>query len=161
MFTIRKCHPNDQMQIKNLIVRIMGDEFPKEKHSYPTEDLDDIASAYGNSGEAFFVAVDGEQVVGTIGVKREDRRAALLRRFFVDCPYRRQKIGTELVERAIAFCRESGYEEIIFKTTSTMKNAIALCEKQGFSPKTKLDLGDVQLVKFALFFKPNAVTAGH
>ena len=137
-----------------MIIKILDDEFPKETHAFPTDDLNHIAASYGNLGEAFFVALANGKVVGTVGIKQEDKRTALLRRFFVEAPHRRQKIGSRLLERAIAFCREVGYDELIFKTTSTMERAIRLCEKKGFIPRAKLDLGLVQLLKYALFLKP-------
>lgn len=155
MISIRKCEPNDQRAVKDLILKILNEEFPKETATL--EDLENISDSYGKLGEAFFVAVSDGVIVGTVGIKREDERTAMLRRLFVDSHYRRRKIGTQLVERAIAFCRDVGYDEIIFKTNSTMKDAIKLCEKQKFAPKAKLDLGPVQLLKFGLFLKGEAL----
>ena len=155
MISIRKCEPNDQKAVKKLIGQILHKEFPKETATL--EDLEDISDSYGKLGEAFFVAVSDNVIVGTVGVKREDERTAMLRRLFVDSSHRRKKIGTQLVERAIGFCREVGYDEIIFKTNSAMKDAIKLCEKKKFAPKAKLDLGAMQLLKFGLFLKGEAL----
>ena len=153
MITIHRCLENDESSARDLVLGIMNHEFPKLRDSFPTEDLNHIQSSYGSAGEAFFVAVNGAKVVGTIGVKHEDKRTALLRRLFVDDQYRRRQIGSQLVEHAIKFCRQNGYHEIIFKTTSSMDLAIKLCEKKGFVPKTRLNLGAVQLLKFSLFLK--------
>ena len=157
MVIIRKCHENDQLSAKQLVTRILKAEFPKEISAFPLEDLEEINRSYGKLGEAFFVACEDGKIIGTVGVKQEDERTALLRRLFVDSSYRRKKLGSQLVERAIQFCREVGYEELIFKTTSTMKNAIRLCEIKGFAPRARLDLGPVQLVKFSLFLKNESV----
>ena len=161
MIHIRKCHLNDESAVRDLVHGIMNREFPKESASFPTEDLKHVQSSYGGLGEAFFVAVDDAKIIGTIGIKQEDERTALLRRLFVDSRHRRKKIGSLLVDRAIEFCREVGYGEVIFKTTSAMDLAIKLCEKKGFVPKTRLDLGSVQLLKFALFLKGEAVLPQH
>jgi GNAT superfamily N-acetyltransferase len=155
MISIRKCEPSDQKAVKKLIFGILSQEFPKEAATL--EDLENISDSYGKLGEAFFVATSGGAIVGTVGVKREDERTAMLRRLFVDSTHRRKKIGTQLVERVIEFCREVGYDEIIFKTNSAMKDAIKLCEKQKFAPKAKLDLGPMQLLKFGLFLKGEAL----
>ena len=155
MINIRKCALNDQKAAKKLILTVLNQEFPKE--AVTLEDLENISDSYGKLGEAFFVAVSGDVIIGTVGVKREDERTAMLRRLFVDSTYRRKKIGSQLVERAIEFCREVGYDEIIFKTNSTMKDAIRLCEKKKFAQKAKLDLGPMQLVKFGLFLKGEAL----
>ena len=156
MATIQKCQEDDQKEVRNLIAGIMAQEFPKEAATFPTDDLEDISASYGKLGEAFFVASINGKIVGTVGIKQEDKRTALLRRLFVDSKYRRKKIGSQLIERAIQFCREVGYDELIFKTTSTMANAVRLCEQKGFVPKTRLDLGPIQLLKFALFLKSEA-----
>jgi len=160
MLTIRKCHPNDQKAARDLIVKIMREEFPKESSSFPVDDLAEISSSYGKLGEAFFVAVatDGK-IVGTIGVKQEDKRTAMLRRFFVDSGSRGKHIGSQLLDRAIEFCREVGYDEVIFKTTSTMENAVSLCASRGFLPRAKLEVGSIKLLKFALFLKGETAAA--
>lgn len=155
--TIRKCQSSDQQAARDLIANVMREEFPQESSTFPLADLNDISVSYGKLGEAFFVASLNGKVIGTVGIKREDERTALLRRLFVDSKYRRKKIGTQLLERAIEFCREVGYDELIFKTTSTMESAVQLCEKKGFTPKAKLELGSVQLLKFALFLKGETV----
>lgn len=153
MSTIRKCQPEDRKGARDLIVRVLAEEFPKEAENFPTGDLEDISSSYGKLGEAFFVALNANKVIGTVAVKREDERTAMLRRLFVEPGHRRKMIGTRLLERAIQFCREVGYDELIFKTTSTMQSAVRLCEKKGFVSKAKLSIGPIQLLKFALFLK--------
>ena len=104
-------------------------------------------------GEAFFIAQEDGRVVGTVGIKREDKRAAFLRRLFVLPAYRHKRIGSALIDRAVQFCREVGYDEVVFKTTSTMQRAIELCKRKGFIQRARLDLGSIQLFKFALFLK--------
>ena len=83
MFTIRKCHSNDQEPARNLIVQTLKKEFPKEALNFPSDDLDDILASYGKLGEAFFVASANGEIIGTVGIKQEDERTALLRRLFV------------------------------------------------------------------------------
>ena len=153
MVMIRKCQENDQRSIRDLIAEIMAREFPKEAATFPTQDLEDISRSYGQLGEAFFVASINGKIVGTVAIKQEDKRTALLRRLFVDSKYRREKIGSQLVERAIQFCREVGYEELIFKTTSRMADAIKLMRKRGFQSRAKVPLGSVELLKLALSIK--------
>ena len=157
MVTIRKCHESDQKAAKELIANILKEEFPKESTAFPIEDLNNINHSYGKLGEAFFVASENGSIIGTVAIKQEDERTALLRRLFVDTTFRRKKIGSQLIDRAIDFCREVGYDELIFKTTSTMSHAIRLCEAKGFVPRARLDLGPVQLVKFTLFLKNESV----
>lgn len=150
MFHIRRFEPKDQDSVAALITEIMSEEFRDEAKAYPTDDLKHIQQTYGGLGEAFFVATNGNQIIGTVAIKKEDERVALLRRLFVAAPFRKQQIGFKLMDRALEFCDEVGYHEIVFKTTSQMKGAIKICENRGFAPRAKLPMGSVELLKFSL-----------
>lgn len=150
MFKIRRFSAGDSHPVEVLITSIMNEEFHQDKKAYPIDDIKSIHQSYGDIGEAFFVAIDGEKIVGTVGVKKEDDRVALMRRLFVAIPYRKRRIGQQLIDRVFQFCKEVGYQEIVFKTTSRMEGAIKLCQKCGFVPRAKLKLGEVELLKFAL-----------
>lgn len=152
MITIRRCTREDEIAVVDLINSIMSREFHEAKHVYPTEDVECIEKAYGGIGEAFFVAVEthSHKVVGTVAIKKEDDRVALLRRLFVASTHRNQKIGKRLIDRALEFCREVGYEEVVFKTTSKMSGAIEVCKKNGFAQRGHIVLGPIELVKLSL-----------
>jgi GNAT superfamily N-acetyltransferase len=150
MTTIRRFAQDDAVSVRALINEIMGREFSEDRAAYPTEDIDQIERTYGGIGEAFFVAVNGQDVIGTVAVKKEDDRVALLRRLFVLSDYRNRQIGRKLVDRALKFCDEMGYREIVFRTTSRMTAAAKLCEKCGFVKRAQLQLGSVELYKFSL-----------
>ena len=154
--SIRKFQSSDAQAIQVLISNIMNQEFPQSKAAYPLDDLLDIENVYGKDGEGFFVATNNEHIVGTVAVKREDERAALLRRVFVDPSHRRQKIGLSLIDHAIGFCKKHGYEEIIFRTASKMDGAIRLCQAKGFHQRAKLEMGGLELLKFVLFLDKDA-----
>jgi GNAT superfamily N-acetyltransferase len=153
MVTIRKWQPSDEAAVTDLATKILNEEFPKENSAFPVDDLNDVQSHYRRLGEAFFVATVNGKVIGTVAIKREDERTAFLRRLFVDSQYRSRRIGSQLVERAIEFCREVGYDELIFKTTSSMERAVHLCQGKGFVPRARVNLGPIQLCKYALFLK--------
>lgn len=152
MITIRRSTQEDERAVVELINGIMDQEFHDAKHAYPVEDVECINKAYGGIGEAFFVALDNasRRVVGTVAIKKEDGRTALLRRLFVATTHRNLKIGKRLIERALDFCREVGYEEVVFKTTSKMSAAIDLCKKNGFLQRAHIVLGPIELIKLSL-----------
>ncbi len=153
---IHRFTSSDQGQVRDLITSIMSEEFGEEKAAYPTEDIEDIQRSYGGLGEAFFVASENHgKVIGTVAVKKEDDRVALLRRLFVAKFYRKKKIGLQLIDRALQFCDEVGYKEIIFRTTSRMEGAIKLCEKRGFIARAHIPMGAVTLLKFSLSLREN------
>lgn len=152
MITIRRSTQEDDEAVLDLISSIMDSEFHEVKHAYPAEDVECIEKAYGGIGEAFFVAVDNKsgKVVGTVAIKKEDGRIALLRRLFVAPTHRNLKIGKRLIDRALDFCREVGYEEVVFKTTSKMSGAIDLCRKNSFVQRAHIVLGPIELIKLSL-----------
>ena len=158
MITIRRSLKDDDAAVVELINSVMDREFHDAKHAYPIEDVECIEKAYGGIGEAFFVAVDekSHKVVGTGAIKKEDGRVALLRRLFVAPKHRKLKIGKRLIDRALDFCREVGYEEVVFKTTSRMSGAIDLCRKNGFTQRAHIVLGPVELIKLSLCLRKDA-----
>ncbi len=147
---IRRFVIEDKEAIKKLISAIMDGEFREDKPAFSMEDLESLENHYGNLGEAFFVAEDGRKIIGTAAVKREDDRIAIIRRIFVAPEYRKKQIGIKLLIRAIEFCKEVGYRELVFRTTSRMTGAIALCKKQGFQSRARIPMGNVELLKFTL-----------
>ncbi len=159
MFTIRKFIPEDAEQVRSLISSIMSEEFPEQQKNYPLDDIVDIGKSYGSLGDAFFVGLFGEEIIGTVGVKKEDERTALIRRIFVKPEYRNRRYGVRLLEEAVNFCSVVGYQEIVFKTTSNMEKAIQLCLKNGFVEKARVEVGNIELLKFALFLKQNSPLA--
>ena len=150
MITIRRFEAGDSPLVKSLVTGIMETEFHDAASAYPTDDIDQIDRTYGGLGEAFFVAVNGEKIVGSVAIKKEDDRIALLRRLFVDPAYRKKQLGVKLIDRALQFCDEVGYREVIFKTTSKMEGANRLCQRCGFVQRAKIQLGGLELLKFSL-----------
>lgn len=155
MVTIRRCGKEDEKAVVELISSVMSKEFQDAAKAYPTEDVECIEKAYGGIGDAFFVAIDERQkVIGTVAIKKEDDRVALLRRLFVAPTHRNQKIGKKLLDRALGFCRDVGYQELVFKTTSKMSGAIELCKRNGFAQRAHIALGPIELLKFSLNVHP-------
>ena len=148
--TIRRFRKEDKPLVKELIDEIMVQEFKESANAYPTTDIDEIEKAYGNIGDVFFVAEEGNSLIGTVAIKKEDERVALLRRLFVSSRFRKKQIGLKLLERALKYCQEVGYQELVFKTTSQMQGAIQLCQKKGFVQRAKIQLGNTELLKYVL-----------
>jgi len=84
MVQVRRFETRDGEAVKKLINQIMDSEFREDKAVFSQDDLESPKDSYGNFGEAFFVAEEGGKLIGTVGVKREDHRVALVRRIFVD-----------------------------------------------------------------------------
>ena len=147
---IRKFVEADVENVRELILSILEAEYPFDRKAYSDTDLENIGASYGGSRDTFFVIDDENKIIATAGIKEDSRDTALLRRVFVDSQQRRKGFGSRLMDAAIAFCRECGYKELVFRTTSKMTQAIELCKKKGFKEVEKLDLGGFLIHKFAL-----------
>jgi len=147
---IRPYKTSDREQVKDLVSNILDAEFSFGKKAYEYCDLDSIDSVYGGKREAFFVLVDKGSVGGTVGVKEETHKTAIIRRLFVAKQMRKKGYGGLLLDRAIDFCRENGYHEAVFHAANAMTSAIDLCRSRGFNEKEKLELGGINIIRFSL-----------
>ena len=147
---IRAYEGKDSVGVKNLILSVLEKEYPFDKTAYKDTDMNDVTGTYSGEGNAFFVAETGGSIVGIVGVKKERDETALLRRLFVDERYREKGIGTSLLKKATDFCRSKSYEEMIFRTTDRMSQAMDLCRKAGFKEKDDLEVSGFHIHKFTL-----------
>jgi len=147
---IREFQEKDNTQVKELVDTILYKEFPMSRKAYSIDDLDAITRAYGGSRDIFYVAEDSGKIVGTVGIKEDTKTIALLRRIYVHPNCRGKGYGSGLLAEAIQFCKKKGYTQIVFRSTDQMRDAIRLCEKKGFSEQERLNLGDIQILKFIL-----------
>lgn len=145
--TLRQFNSKDAKGVKELILTILSSEYPFERSAYSDSDLDKIAHTYGGERETFFVVEEGSDIVGTAGIKEESGSEALLRRLFVDIKRRGRGYGSELLNKAIDFCKKKGYKRIYFRCTGRMANAMKLCLKNGFTEVEKLELGGFNIHK--------------
>ena len=149
-FEIRPVKNADVPQVLKLIQTILESEFGKEAAVYPQIDLYDLESSYGGNRDRFFVAEKSGHIIGTVAIKEEDEKVALLRRVFVDPRYRGKGYGLRLVEEAIEFCKKKRYKKISFRGTSRMTMAISLCRKKGFQEDDRVAMEDFQIIRYTL-----------
>lgn len=152
LMQIRPIQSKDEKQIKKLISDILSKEFEFGHNAYSYGDLDSIGKVYDGKREAFFVFEDNGKIAGTVGVKEESKKTAIIRRLFVDPSFRRKGYGGLLIDRAVDFCKEKGYHEAAFHAVTSMKSAIDLCESRHFKAKEHVLLGGVDIIKFVLTF---------
>lgn len=150
MLEVKDYKPEDSESVRNLILSILRDEYPFDMNAYSETDINDITGIYGGEKNTFFVIKDKDKVIGTLGVKNESDKTALLRRLFVDKAYRKRGLGTSLVKKAVSFCESRGYKEMVFRATDRMKNAIQLLEKNGFKKIESLEVSGFHIHKYLL-----------
>lgn len=125
---------------KEQVIRLVSDCVFEIFGSGPenTDDLKDIKREFFERDGMFWVAEFNREVVGTVGVFREDEKTARLRRFFVKMDFRNKGIGQMLMDKALSFCKEKGFRRIVLTTYAQMKEAIRFYKKNSFTEK---DLG--------------------
>ena len=145
MYKLRTYTKNDAEGIKNLILSILTKEYPFDKNVYSDSDLENIEEIYGGPKDAFMVIEENGEIVGTVGVKEDSKDTALLRRLFVDLKHRKKGYGTQLLDRAIDFCKDKGYKRVYFRCTDRMGDAMKLCLKKGFREIEALEVAGFRI----------------
>ena len=89
---------------------------------------------YEHKRDRMWVGVAGEQTVGFIAVHHVTDRPgwAQLRWFFVEKEFRGRGLGSRLLEKAVSFCKKTGYEGVFLWTVSDLDAARRLYQKAGF-----------------------------
>jgi molybdopterin-guanine dinucleotide biosynthesis protein A len=100
----------------------------------PDPALDPDLSAPAAVYEALWVALSRGDVVGSVALRRIDRRTVELKRMYLRQALRGRGVGRKLLRMAIAWAREHGIERIILDTTERMAAARHLYERHGFTP---------------------------
>jgi ribosomal protein S18 acetylase RimI-like enzyme len=103
-------------------------EFGFEPDPQIDPDLDDPAGTY----TALWVAVDGDEVVGSVALRELGDRTLELKRMYLRPEARGRGLGKELLEIALDYARANGTEVIRLDTSERMLAAQRLYEANGF-----------------------------
>ncbi|OAT72965.1 GNAT family N-acetyltransferase [Parageobacillus thermoglucosidasius] len=82
----------------------------------------------------WILEIEGEPK-GSISIKKVNDKVAQLGLFLVEPDLRGSGYGKQLLQTAIAFCKEKGYQAVILWTNSELKTARRIYEKNGFQLK--------------------------
>lgn len=134
LLNIREYQPSDQEQVLQLILNIQQQEYniPITKEDQP--DLLTIDSFYQQGNGNFWVACDGEQVVGTIALLDIGNQQVALRKMFVQAEYRGKvwNTATLLLQKSISWAQQQQVIQIYLGTTLQFIAAHRFYEKHGF-----------------------------
>lgn len=148
--TIRPFRKLDQAQCQTLFVEgLITGRIADNDTGF---DISDIESAYmRGEGSHFWVAVNPQdQVVGMIGVLKDEHEVGEIRRLRVRVDHRRRGIGSALMETAIRFCRQQHYLKITLDTFMERQGAIKLFDKFHFAHSKTRKVGEKELLYFYL-----------
>jgi GNAT superfamily N-acetyltransferase len=132
------------------ILHVLEDEFGHIGFERP--DIHDIPNAYMKDGGNFWLVVENDEVIGTIGLMNYGNGRGYLKRMYVDERKREQGIGLRLLQTLLAFARERGYRELYLGTTEKMVAAVRFYKKHGFE-RLETPPPDLPIVGDSLFLK--------
>lgn len=127
--TILPFQPEDQVEVKRLILSGLGEHWGKiDPNKNP--DLDEISTNY--TGAAFLVARWKNRIVGTGAlVPRPDEKAEVVR-MSVAVDMRRKRIGRIILDQLVLRARTAGFRQLILETTVTWQEVIEFYLRYGF-----------------------------
>ncbi|MDP9229034.1 MAG: GNAT family N-acetyltransferase [Bacteroidota bacterium] len=100
--------------------------------SHDLEILDDPQGTVIDKGGCIFLAMDGERVVGTAGLWKENEKEYELVKMAVDPEFRGQGISKNLLDRCRMEAEKSKAEKVFLFSNSQLQTALKLYEKYGF-----------------------------
>ena len=139
---IRTFLVDDADGVLSVILPIQREEFEIDITADEQPDLRVIPDFYQSGKGQFWVAVDGDAIVGTVGLKDIGNNQAALRKMFVATHMRggEHGIAGRLLETLFLHAAEQGLTDIFLGTTDKFLAAHRFYEKNGFGEIHQRDL---------------------
>jgi len=140
--SIRPYEKADEAQVIAMILWSQNVEFNVPITIADQPDLLDVAGFYQKGLGNFWVAVDGETVVGSIALVDIGGGEAALRKMFVRPEHRGREHGTAaaLLATLLAWARERGIRTVYLGTVDVLRAAHRFYAKSGFVEVAKESL---------------------
>jgi GNAT superfamily N-acetyltransferase len=137
---IRAFAPDDAVAVRALFVRVnrlvappdMKEAFEAYIARSLEEEIDRISDYYRERDGGFWIAVDGDKLVGTFGLESTSDAAMELRRMYVDPDVRRRGIARRMLHFAEQECRRRGRPQLELSTSELQQEALALYRNAGY-----------------------------
>ena len=99
---------------------------------YVANTLSHFSKSYDMHRERLWLAESEGRIVGSIGIIQNTPQRGQLRWFLVDAQMRGRGLGRKLLNRAIEFSRNCGYESVFLQTMAELPVARYLYSSVGF-----------------------------
>lgn len=96
------------------------------------EEMEHFPIKYSEPEGAFYVAKDGNRVVGCVGIKKIGKDTCEMKRLFVNDEYKGLGIGKRLIEIIIEEAKEKRYAKMRLDTLKRMDRAYKIYKAFGF-----------------------------
>lgn len=157
MFSIQPFTPGLEDAVAALILPIQTEEFGIPVTLADQPDLQDIPGFYQSGGGNFWLALDGDAVVGTIGLRAIGEGRGALRKMFVAASHRggQQGVAAQLLTTLLDWSARQGQSEILLGTTDKFLAAHKFYRRHGFEevPRASLPASFPVMAVDSLFFR--------
>jgi GNAT superfamily N-acetyltransferase len=94
----------------------------------------DITGTFQHGSGNFWVALDGNKPIGTVGIIDISNHQVALKKMFLTAEYRGKEfgVGQSLINTVFDWCRQHDIVQIFLGSTNRMKGAHRFYEKNGF-----------------------------
>lgn len=135
-FLIRTIQPEDNPALA-IVVRNTLAEFGANKPGtvYFDPTTDALYELFQTPGSTYYVALKDDQVVGGAGIypsKGLPAGTCELVKMYLLPSARGKGLGKLLIEKSLAFARQSGYQNVYLETMPELKKAVTIYEKFNF-----------------------------
>jgi GNAT superfamily N-acetyltransferase len=138
---IRDFSADDAAAVRELFIRVnrllapadMKDAFESYIARSLTEEIDRISDYYSERNGGFWVARDGEKIVGMFGLEPSSEDAMELRRMYIDPDFRRRGIARRMLDFAEQECRRRDRPRLNLSTSELQHAALALYRNAGYA----------------------------
>ena len=122
----------DFEKCKNIIVEYLDTLGIDLAYMNLENEFAEMKQMYGGSQGMFFYALDKEEVIGCVGVRRIETQIAELKRLYVKDSHRGYKVGVTLLQNALESACSLGYKKIRLDVIPTLQKAKKLYISFGF-----------------------------
>jgi putative acetyltransferase len=138
MFSIRRIEPDD-VETMAAVIREVMTEYGAIGDGFSIEDpeVDDMYKAYSGDRSAYFVLLDGDEIVGGSGVaplSGSGPGVCELRKMYFLASARGSGQGRQMMELCLQVAAEMGFRQCYLETLESMNEARGLYERFGFRP---------------------------
>jgi len=138
--TIRPFAEQDAAHVRELFITVnrllsppdLRDSFEVYIERALAEEMDRIPAYYSERDGGFWVAVNGDKVVGAFGLERASDDAMELRRMYVDPSARRRGIAQRMLQFAEDECRRRNASRLELSTAEIQQASLALYRNAGY-----------------------------
>jgi putative acetyltransferase len=142
MIHILPIQPHQTMDAKYVISAVAQRIFVPEKTAQEfydileeegeLNDVDNFQQAYIENHGLLLVVLNGDQLIGTGGIKKLEYNIAELKRLWLLEEYHGKKIGYQVVTRLLDFARAHNYKKVRLQTSHKQERAIRFYTQFGF-----------------------------